>query len=111
MVLFYCSSNCVHTVGGFGVYIKHFNREIKGRAINHSVAMVLPWCYYQLSNYLSDCVCARCGLGGYSDVQSNKSKVETGCLLCCCYGGVLDYQSIHLMVCVLGVQECGVDYS
>ena len=62
MVLFYCSSNCVHTVGGFGVYIKHFNREIKGRAINHSVAMVL----------------------------------------------LLDYQTICLIVCVLGVDLVGI---
>ena len=67
------------------------------RSKEELLTIVSLWCCYgiatRLSNYLSNCVCARCGLGGYSGVQSNKSKVETDCLLCCCYGS-------HLMVCV-----------
>lgn len=61
-----------------------------------SVGMVLLWCRHgvttRCSNYLSNCVCTKCGLGWYSDVNSCiRVKWKTGSLwtvycVCCCYG-------------------------
>ena len=97
MVLLYWT-NCVRTVVGFGVCIEQF----KGRIINYSikcwygVGMMLLWCCHgvttRCSNYLSNCMCTKCGLGWYSDVNSRiRVKWKTGSLwtvycVCCCYG-------------------------
>ena len=84
------------------------------RSKGELLTIVLLWCCYGVttrwSNYLSNCVCARCELGGYSDVQSCTSKVETGSQQSVYYAVamvlLLDYQSIlSNIICTRG-EEC-----
>ena len=77
------------------------------KTINHTVAMVLLWCCFtvHLIVYilLVDLVCIL-----NTSIGRSKEELLTIVLLWCCHGVTTNYQTICLIVCVLGVDLVGI---